>query len=110
MDTQNFKAVVVLTTWPADREAAALAQILVSEGLAACVNVLPEMRSVYRWKGRVEDEAERQLVIKTAASRVDALRDRLSQLHPYEVPEFLVIESSGGSEGYLGWMEESLEL
>ena len=110
MNTPNFKAVVVLTTWPANRDATSLGETLVTEGLAACVNVLPEMRSVYRWRGRIENETERQLVIKTAASRVDALRERLAQLHPYEVPEFLVIASLGGSEGYLGWMGESLEL
>jgi len=110
MNTPNFKAVVVLTTWPANRDATSLGETLVTEGLAACVNVLPEMRSVYRWRGRIENETERQLVIKTAASRVDALRERLAQLHPYEVPEFLVFAASGGSEGYLGWMGESLEL
>lgn len=109
MKTPNFKAVVVLTTWPADRDAETFAHALIKDGLAACVNVLPEMRSIYRWRGTVEAAGERQLVIKTAASRVDALRDRVSQLHPYEVPEFLVIAVSEGSERYLGWIGESTQ-
>jgi len=101
--------VLVLTTVPdrpADGAAAheTLARVLVEETLAACVNVLPPMQSVYRWKGAVERESERQLVIKTTADRVPALQARLAQLHPYELPEFLVVSIAGGSEAYLGWM------
>ena len=96
-------AVVVLTTLGADADAAAMARTLVDERLAACVNVLPAMLSVYRWKGAVESEREQQLVIKTAASRVAALEARVRELHPYELPEFLVLSASG-SKAYLDWI------
>lgn len=101
-------AVIVLTTWPASGDAAALAATLVGERLAACVNVLPEMESVYSWKGQVERDRECQLLIKTSAARLDALRQRLLALHPYEVPEFLVLPVAGGSDAYLGWLHAAV--
>ena len=100
-----MKLVLVLTTLGADADAAALARTLVEERLAACVNVLPAMTSIYRWKGSVEQDREQQLLIKTAPERVDALEARLRQLHPYELPEFLVLAASG-SDAYLGWIDE----
>src|SRR4051812_6574973 len=98
------KCVLVLTTIAAGANAKALAGVLVAERLAACVNVLPEMESTYRWKGSVETERERQIVIKTTASRVTALYARVHQLHPYEVPEFVVLPILGGSNRYLAWI------
>jgi periplasmic divalent cation tolerance protein len=98
----------VLTTLGADADADALARTLVEEQMAACVNVLPPMTSHYRWKGAVERDAERQLIIKTTAARVETLRARLIQLHPYELPEFLVIEAAGGTKAYLQWLRESV--
>jgi periplasmic divalent cation tolerance protein len=100
-------AVLVLTTLAADADAAALARTLVDERLAACVNVLPAMTSIYRWQGAVEQDREQQLVIKTTADRLPALEGRIRQLHPYELPEFLVLPSSGGSSAYLHWMRDS---
>ncbi len=100
-------AVIVLTTLGADADAAAFARALVTERLAACVNVLPAMTSVYRWQGSVEEEREQQLVIKTGADRVAALAARLGALHPYDVPEFLVLRVSEGSDAYLRWIRES---
>jgi periplasmic divalent cation tolerance protein len=100
--------VLVFTTLGADADAAALGRTLVEEGLAACVNVLPPMTSVYRWKGAVESDREQQLIIKTASSRVPALEQRLKTLHPYELPEFLIIPAAGGSAGYLAWLIESV--
>ena len=88
-------AVIVLTTLAAEADAAALARTLVEERLAACVNVLPEMTSVYRWKGDIEQDRERQLVIKTSGETIEALRARLRELHPYELPEFLVLNAQG---------------
>ena len=99
--------VIVLTTFPADGDAEALARTLVTERLAACVNVLPPMVSIYRWKAAVEAASERQLVIKTTAARVAALQDRLTALHSYEVPEFLVLPISEGGEAYLSWLTDS---
>jgi periplasmic divalent cation tolerance protein len=100
--------VLVLTTLGADVDAAAFARTLVEERLAACVNVLPPMTSVYRWKGSVERDREHQVVIKTTADRVDVLEARVRALHPYDLPEFLVLAASGGSTGYLDWVRESV--
>jgi periplasmic divalent cation tolerance protein len=99
--------VVVWTTIGSTADGRGMASILVTERLAACVNVLPEMESFYRWKGQVEDDRERQLVIKTTAARVAALKARVHELHDYEVPEFLVTPIVGGSEAYLNWIRES---
>lgn len=99
--------VIVLTTFPADRDAEPLAQALVDERLAACVNVLPAMHSIYRWKGATERADERQLVIKTTGAQVPALEARVRALHPYDVPEFLVLPILDGSRDYLGWLAES---
>jgi periplasmic divalent cation tolerance protein len=115
MDAASTSTVIVLTTMPVDPgegrlDAVALARMLVEEGLAACVNVMPPMESVYRWQGSVHQDAERQLVIKTRAERLDALQGRLMILHPYEVPEFLVLPVSAGSPGYLDWVRTSVTL
>jgi periplasmic divalent cation tolerance protein len=99
--------VVVLTTIGNGTDARALASTLVTERLAACVNVLPEMESTYRWKEGVENEGERQMVIKTTDALVPALEARLRELHPYELPEFIVLPVVGGSEKYLAWIRES---
>jgi periplasmic divalent cation tolerance protein len=100
------KFVLALTTFPSDGDAEALATTLVEEGLAACVNVLPPMTSVYRWKGAVERADERQLLIKTTEAQVSALESRLRSLHPYDTPEFLIIKVAGGSPEYLAWLAE----
>ena len=100
--------VVVLTTLPGDGDVDAFARTLVDERLAACVNVLPPMQSIYRWKGSVETATERQLLIKTRAAGVAALEQRVRELHPYDVPEFLVILVDGGSAAYLAWLNESV--
>ncbi len=98
---------MVLTTIGADADADAIARTLVDERLAACVNVLPAMDSFYRWKGQVEHDRERQLVIKTSPDLLAALEARLHALHPYELPEFLVL-TAGGSAGYSSWVVESV--
>ena len=99
--------VIVLTTVD-DERADELASTIVQERLAACVNVHGPMRSTYRWKGRVETDPEWQLVIKTTAARLSALEARLRQLHPYEVPEFVVIRPDSVSADYLRWLGESV--
>jgi periplasmic divalent cation tolerance protein len=99
--------VIVLVTLPADRDPAPMAGALVDARLAACVNVLPAMRSVYRWQGQVEEASEHQLLIKTTRDRVEALRERVRELHPYDVPEFLVVPASGGDPAYLEWIRDS---
>ena len=99
--------VVVLTTFPVDREVDQFAQTLVREKLAACVNVLPVMQSIYSWEGTLETSNERQVVIKTSSSRVRELETRLKALHPYDVPEFVVIPIIDGSHDYLSWISEN---
>jgi periplasmic divalent cation tolerance protein len=98
----------VLTTIGADPDAAVLAKTLVNERLAACVNVLPPMSSVYRWKGEVEEDREHQLVIKTTPDKLTALERRLRELHPYELPEFIVL-SGRASAAYADWARGTLE-
>ena len=97
--------ILILTTMPDDSRADAVARTLVEEQLAACVNVHGPMMSTYSWKGQVEREPERQLVIKTTAERVSDLEARLRALHPYELPEFMVIAASG-SDAYAKWVNE----
>jgi periplasmic divalent cation tolerance protein len=103
----DFHVVLILTTLGADADASSLAQTLVEEHLAACVNVLAPMMSTYRWKGAIEQDREQQLVIKTTSARVPALEARVRDLHPYELPEFLVLRVSAGSEAYLRWVGEN---
>jgi len=99
--------VIILTTLGASADAAAFARLLVDDRLAACVNVLPPMTSVYRWKGAIEEDREQQLVIKTTSDRVAAIEARFRELHPYELPEFLVL-SATASASYVEWLRESV--
>jgi periplasmic divalent cation tolerance protein len=101
---RDSSVVIVLTTLPAGADAAAFARTLVEERLAACVSVGGEMQSVYRWKDTVEQDREHQVVMKTVRGMVGPLRTRLATLHPYEVPEFLVIPADDGSDAYLEWV------
>ena len=96
--------VVVLTTVPEGDKGEAIARALVEERLAACVNVLAPMTSIYRWRGAVERESEQQMIIKTTRGRVAALQSRLSALHPYELPEFLVLAVADSSSAYFEWV------
>jgi periplasmic divalent cation tolerance protein len=98
--------VIILTTLGASADAAAFARVLVTDRLAACVNVLPPMTSVYRWKGAIEEDHEQQLVIKTTSDRVAAIEARFRELHPYELPEFLVLTATA-SASYFAWLGES---
>lgn len=99
--------VLVLTTLPADADAAAFARTLVTERLAACVNLLAPMESVYEWEGEMQRDTERQLIMKTIRVRLDALWQRVRELHPYDVPEFVVLPIVDGSDAYLRWLAQS---
>ena len=101
-------SVIVLTTLGESTDAVAFARVLVSDRLAACVNVLPAMTSLYWWKGSIEEDRERQLVIKTTSDRVDAIEARFHELHPYELPEFIVL-SGEASSAYLQWLQASVQ-
>ena len=93
-----------LSTCPDADTAQRLARILVEERLAACVSLLPGGVSTYRWQGRVEQATEVQLLAKTPADRRDALMARLAELHPYELPEILAVETAAGLPAYLDWV------
>jgi periplasmic divalent cation tolerance protein len=97
-------ALVVLVTVPDPGTAAELARALVEERLAACGNVLPGLRSIYRWEGRVHDEAEALLVLKTTRARFEALRQAVLRMHPYQVPEVIALPVEAGSAPYLAWL------
>jgi periplasmic divalent cation tolerance protein len=99
---------IVLSTC-GDRETAErIAHRLVEQSLAACVNILPGVQSVYRWQGAVESAAEVLMLIKTKAAFIQEVQSTIASLHSYEVPEFLVLPISGGSEAYMAWLETSL--
>ena len=100
--------VVALSTAPSAEKAAEIGRALVEEKLAACVNIVPAVRSIYRWKGQLCDDSEVLCVIKTRADRIDALRERLVALHPYEVPELVVLDVVSGHIPYLAWIDESV--
>src|SRR5581483_5550726 len=101
MIPENSEALLVLTTCPDEAVAGRIARELVEGGLAACVSQMPGLRSTYRWKGRVEDEPEVLLLIKTVATRFQDLEMRLKSLHPYEVPEIIAVPIARGSLDYL---------
>lgn len=95
---------VVLVTAPDAETGAQLARQLVEEGLAACVNLVPGVRSIYRWQGALQEDAEILLIAKTRAAQLDALTARVRALHPYELPEVIALPVAGGSAPYLDWV------
>lgn len=101
---------VVLVTAPTQDDALTLGRTLVDERLAACVNVLPGLTSIYRWEGRREEAAECLLVIKTDGARYPALERRVHELHSYTVPEVLALAVDAGAPTYVQWLNESVTL
>lgn len=101
--------VVVFVTAPDAETAAGLARSLVEEGLAACGNVIGQIRSIYRWQGKIEDEAEALLVLKTRGGLFKALEKRVVELHPYDVPEIIALPIAAGHLPYLDWIDSSTE-
>jgi periplasmic divalent cation tolerance protein len=99
--------IVVLSTVARAEDAERIGQALVARGLAACVNVVPGLVSIYRWKGEVERAEERLLLIKTRRETFAALREALVALHPYEVPEVLALPIEDGHAPYLAWLDEN---
>ncbi|HLV01847.1 MAG TPA: divalent-cation tolerance protein CutA [Acidobacteriota bacterium] len=95
---------IVLSTIDSRDKAEQIAETLVKERLAACVNILPELVSVYKWKDALEKEKETLMLIKTSANRLEALSQRIRSLHPYEVPEIIFLEVDGGNSEYLDWV------
>lgn len=100
--------IISLVTCPSQEIGSAIAKRLVDQELAACVQILPPMRSVYRWKGEVCIDEEVLLVIKTTGNLKDEVRKTIEENHPYEVPEFVVIEASDVSEKYGAWLRSNV--
>jgi periplasmic divalent cation tolerance protein len=98
---------VALSTVATALDAERIATVLVERGLAACVNVVPGVTSIYRWKGALQRDLELLLVIKTRADRFEALREALVSLHPYEVPELIALPVEAGHPPYLAWLDEA---
>lgn len=100
---------IVISTAPPDK-APELARTLVEERLAACVNIVPAVRSIYRWQGELCDDAEALMLIKTTAAQVGPLAARLGELHPYDVPEVVsvALEAGEGNAEYLAWVVENV--
>lgn len=109
MSTSPAAAVtVVLTTAPDPDAAAELAGRLVDERLAACANIVPGITSIYRWRGKVQRDEEVLVILKTTPMAFEALRRRIIQLHPYEVPEVLALAAPEGSEDYMRWVGDEV--
>lgn len=101
-------AVIVLCTFPNEQDALRIGSALIEARLAACVNVLPAVRSIYRWKGEIEQADETLLFIKTTQQRFPALRDRIKEMHSYDTPEIIAVPIVDGLSDYLGWIREQV--
>jgi len=99
---------IILTTAGSDAEARKIAQTLVERRLAACVNIVGPIHSVYRWKGAVETAAEHLLIIKTTAAAFARVRDAIRELHSYELPECVMVAIADGDQEYLSWIGDSI--
>lgn len=104
----EIKARVVLTTAGSQEEAQKIAHALVERKLAACVNIVSRIESVYRWQGKVESATEWLLIVKTTDEAFPSVRDAIKELHSYDLPECVMLEIADGSEGYLGWIGENV--
>jgi len=100
---------IVLSTAGSEEEARKIARHLVEQKLAACVNIIPRVESIYRWQQRVESSAECLLLIKTTSAKFPAVRDAIQKLHSYELPECVALNIEDGSADYLDWIEKSVK-
>jgi periplasmic divalent cation tolerance protein len=96
---------IIFVTAASEQEAAAIGRALVEEGLAACANIIPSIRSIYWWKGKIWDEGETLILIKSREDLFESIRKRVRELHSYEVPEITAIKLEKGDEAYLRWIE-----
>lgn len=102
--TENDKAVLIYTTFPSLEAAEAAGEALVDAGLAACVNILPGMVSIYSWKGMRQRDSETVMIVKTRRSLADVVIEQTRRAHPYENPSLLVVPVDGGSAAFLDWI------
>ncbi len=101
-----MEAIVVYITAPNEEDAAKIANAIVEERLAACVNIVKGIRSIYSWQGKIEDDAEVLMIAKTQRHLFESLKKRVKELHSYTVPEIIAIPIIDGSEDYLNWLKE----
>jgi periplasmic divalent cation tolerance protein len=106
----HAEAVIVVSTWPAGEDPGPAASTLVEERLAACVNILPKARSIYRWQEKIEDAGEWVLLVKSRRDLFAALGAEIQKLHTYEVPEVIAIPIVDGSEAYLAWLDGQIQI
>ncbi len=109
MNSDSSDYVVIFCTASAETEAEAIASALTEEKLAACVQILPSINSFYRWEGRVHNDREYLMMIKTVSQNLEAVKSRIIELHSYDVPEIIALPVAGGSEKYLGWIRSSVK-
>jgi periplasmic divalent cation tolerance protein len=102
-----MEALVVYITAPNEEEAAKIARALVKERLAGCVNIIKNIRSIYSWQGKIEDDRELLMIVKTRAELFSSLKTRVKELHSYTVPEIIALPIVDGSEEYLAWLRET---
>ena len=96
--------VLLLTTWPDQKNAEKVATIFLQKKLVACVNILPKMLSIYKWDGDIKSGTEHQMLLKTTANRTEELKQAILEVHPYECPEILILPITGGYEEYMNWI------
>jgi periplasmic divalent cation tolerance protein len=101
---------IVLTTASSGEEALKIARALLERGVAACVNIVPEIMSIFRWQGNIEESREWLLIVKTTAAAFVQVRDAIAELHSYEVPECVCLNIEDGSTTYLDWIAESVSV
>ncbi len=108
-NTEEQQFQLVLCTSPSEENAVSIAENIVAQRLAACVNVMPPVYSVYQWQDNVESARENMLLIKTSKDKYPALEKVIKSLHPYEVPEIIALDINSGLPEYLGWLENSIK-
>ncbi|GGW90502.1 divalent-cation tolerance protein CutA [Alteromonas halophila] len=101
-------AIIILSTAPSHASARQIADALIEARLAACVQLLPQLESVYHWDGKVESDNECQVIIKTTSDAQQAAFDKVSELHPYAVPQWLIINDVSGSDAYITWLHDEV--
>ncbi len=102
------EVLVVFSTFPSEDKAAEVARVLVAERLVACVNIVPAIKSIYRWQGAVQEDAETLAILKTSREQFDAMAERLAALHPYDVPELIAMPITTGLGPYLAWVTSNV--
>jgi periplasmic divalent cation tolerance protein len=97
--------VIIFVTAASEQEASSISRVLVEEGLAACANIVPRIRSIYRWEGKIQDEGEALIIVKSREDLFERIRGRVKELHSYEVPEITAIKIDEGDSAYMQWIE-----